>query len=696
MPKMREFTTAQREEIRKQAIAFKLHSYEKMSPFYQMVTEVLEPLCRVQLPKELEQEVMKHEDRAALVPTNAFVNVKSTTGEIMRMLFGEKQYATLSIQGQPNRRTEQVDKAEAVLQSICDTCAGGRGLKYEARRITRGALQNGLMAGIVSWEKRYERFPLRDPKTHELVTNNGYPVFQEKLVYENPNLTAVDIRRVFIDMRSEDERNDRLVGWKSLVPLSELIRLRDSVDVDGNPNSHYDFDEKKLKKDATINSYFDYLPQEHNDYNNQGTTFGDAVIQTWSMRGLFNVPLEDGRTVQMDLIVEIASESELIALKANDLPIRGWNVVKYAHVFDEISRRFPMGQVEPAVDLIVEKFIKRNQSLDAAGHFAHPMYIADKSAMNNGDIPDYIEVEGGKIIQVDTTQTAITSVREAFAPLEHPTGTQDTFVQAQFLDKEIDEAMGKNEYTKTGGSSGAPETATGVDALVTAGTGGIQEMAENLVDSIWNPVFRDFLVLWNFFKGHKQNIITDARGNTHDINPGELDFIYNVDIEFSPSLDKQAMIRRFVEAFPVISARPNYDQYELDRMFVNILKLPNPDKILLPNEHQQIVIDRENAALMQGVEQQVSPQDAHTEHIQSHIGLIDMISAPQAAGLIPQEALADIIEGIEEHIIEHQGYIEQMNQALGNTKEMGGGTGNLVQPDGAAIKQFSPLTGQRR
>jgi hypothetical protein len=53
----------------------------------------------------------------------------------------------------------------------------------------------------------------------------------------------------------------------------------------------------------------------------------------------------------------------------------------------------------------------------------------------------------------------------------------------------------------------------------------------------------------------------------------------------------------------------------------------------------------------------------------------------------PQQKAETNPQTIMDHIEEHMMFREQINTALGNTKEMGGNEGNHSQPEGAAIQR---------
>ena len=163
-----------------------------------------------------------------------------------------------------------------------------------------------------------------------------------------------------------------------------------------------------------------------------------------------------------------------------------------------------------------------------------------------------------------------------------------------------------------------------------------------------------------------------------------LDFFYKIDVEISTALDKPTMQRRWTEQLPLMLQDPFLDPYEVRRMNLEILGLPNADRLLPPNQHLQDIIERENIALVNGLQIFVSPFDQHQAHIEGHSAAID-------------EALqyGQSTETIEAHIAEHEQAIEQQQSGLGNTKEVGGLNNQAISNENAS-NTFVPGKGQRQ
>ena len=159
---------------------------------------------------------------------------------------------------------------------------------------------------------------------------------------------------------------------------------------------------------------------------------------------------------------------------------------------------FPMGLCEPMMDAWVEKFIKRNQSLDEASRRTYPRYIADAAAA--ASLPDYIEDTPGKVIKIDLLASGLNSVDSAMKPLQTSTTGQDTFVQADSLGNDIQKGMGLNDYIQ-GLDPSRAETATAVTELTSGGRSLTAQLANNLKDSYLSPAWRKALILYDFFKG---------------------------------------------------------------------------------------------------------------------------------------------------------------------------------------------------
>ena len=332
-----------------------------------------------------------------------------------------------------------------------------------------------------------------------------------------------------------------------------------------------------------------------------------------------------------------------------------------------------MGVVEPAMDPFLEKHVKLNQSLDGTNRDTYDTYIVDKAAAQ--ELPDMIEHVPEQVLKVDLMASGARSVNDVFQPLPRAQRSHDPFIQAGALTDVVQQVMRLSDYIQ-GLDPSRTETATAVSELVAGGAVLLKLLVNNLKDTYYRPCWQKQLILYNFFKGHEEETITTEAGKEFQLNPGDLEALFQIDIEIATAMDRPAMIRRFVEMFPTLANDPYYDGYEIRRTANQILQLPNADRILPPNELLQMNVDRENIALGAGLAVPVHPLDQHQLHIEGHAQYVEYVNSleGQQAGLNDKQ--------ITPHIEQHQGYIEQQNTGLGNTKEMGGGA--AVQPDMAA------------
>lgn len=670
MAKIEGFSQKQQEAIVKQAVAFWNKSTEVMEPFFAAVNDY-ERLSRVLMPKELEDAYANHPDRSALVPLDVYNNLGALRAHVHRFLFSSKPYAQLSKDGAPNERDENVTKAEEVLQSMLDI----GDFENSADLVIGQALIAGVTACFTRWVKKYERVPVRDEEYNLLLDKNNNAQFEMKPVVQYAETIPIDIRRARIDPSAEKVKDIRIVGFQSISPLSDLlIKNRD-------PNSYIKFDEEKLLKSSFDKDlYYRYVSGEVDMYSGKGDVnpdFSDKVVEVRDIRGLFRIEQKNGTIDFRDLIVLIGNETELLGVKDNDLPIKSWELFDFPAVDREHGRLYTMGVVEPVMDSVIEKFIKKNQSIDEANRSTYDRYVGDKSATQ--DLPDVIEHTPEQLLKVDLFASGARSIRDVFAPIPRQPQTQDTFNHAVVLTDDIQQGMKLNDY-RQGLDPSRKETATAVDALVGGGQTLLEKLVINLKNSWLAPAWRKQLILYDFFLGHKENTITNNKGDKITINPGELQTYYKVDIDVQTSVDRPGMIRRFVEMYPLMLEDPYFDGYEIRKIAVEVLKLPNADKILPPNEHMQFIIDRENAALGYGIQLPVSPYDNHQQHMEVHMEYVDYMKSNRLK--------TDVIE---EHIVMHQDELMRQQASLGNTKNLGGNSGQMSNPESASIKKQGRL-----
>ena len=682
MAKKKQFTAKQREEILKQSRRFWEDATQAMEPLFTLVNDT-EKMWRVQLPDKLKEQMDLHPDRAALPPPDAYININSLRAGLKRLLFARKPYATLSILGQPALRDERITKAEWVLQQMLDMQNEGRGFESEADKAILQALYAGVGATFTRWEKRKVRKEIRDNEGNIFPDpDTGEIQFYRETVAEYAELKAIDIRRIRIDPEAENLDTIKKVGYHYIQNLSELLRLN------RDPDSDYDFKEKELIEESSFvrDKYYEYVFAESEAFPERtkgitkGQDIGDSIVEVQEIRGLYKFE-QKGKLYFQDLIVRIGNDKVLLSIKRNDLPIPGWNLFNFPTVDSEISRMYPMGVVEPMMQEWLEKFIKLNQSLDEGSRRIYTTYIGDKSACE--DLPDVIPYIPNQILGVDLMASGAPGVSNVLQPVQVPPLGQDVFVQADMLTQTMQQGYGLNDYTQ-GMDPKRKETATAVVALDSGGKSLLSEKANKLKDSFLAPAYLNHLILWNFFVGNKKNMVVTDQGEKIDVAPSELNLPYVVGIDISTELDRPEMVRRLIEALPGLKVDPQIDQYQLTKTELEVLKIPNPNRLLPPSKHLQIIVERENAALLNGVPQPVSQYDNDSFHMKNHLNALNYVrkmpSAERQARGITDSVLMD-------HIKQHQQSAQQKAAELSNTKDLGGGRGDMVNAQAGAIKQ---------
>jgi hypothetical protein len=673
------FTKQEQDAILSQSRQFWERSTESMRSFLALTNEN-ERMARLLLPSDLEAVYQEYEDRSSLVPPDNYNNINSHRANFRKALFAKKPYHRVYIAGMPGVRNEPVIKAEHVLQGTYDRAGGGTGFPAEADKVHYQALYNGLSCCFTKWTQEFHRTAVRNEQTGEpVLDDNGDFQFEYKLISEYPETIFVDIRRVRIPQTVVEWRDRRMVGVQSLAQYSELLEKK------RNEASAYEFDENALKNSTfQRDKYFEYVKDESDKVSEKGSDqeqFTDKPIEVWSIRGLYRFIQPDGSWRFRDLIVEIGNQSILMAAKANDLPIEGWNLFEFPRIDVQGERLFPMGLMEAGRDLFVEGFIKRNQSLDATNRGIYTNYIGDSGACAN--LPKYIENNNDQLLLLDMGASNLTNVGAALQPLVRPNIGVDPFQHSQFLSRELQQTHRLSDYMQ-GVNPESSETATGVMNLVAGGANLTDFMVEQLADTFYRPVARKHLILWNFFNGYKQNSVYGPDGRKYDIGPGEIDLPFNVVVEVKTGQTNQAQVRRFVETLPLLMNNPYLDQRVLIETLIELEELPNSERLIPPDDYLKIQIDRENLALGSGVEQPVHPMDNHGLHIEGHTEYLDYVSQSQDQAMASAAGIRT--DMVEAHIMEHQQFMEQMSGSLGNTKELGGNAGNLGNAQSASMK----------
>lgn len=643
MAKKKYFSEDDLTEIRRQSIAFIDASTQKMAAFFERVNDY-DRLYHVKLPKDLQSIFEKHPDRSAMVPPDIYNNISSVRAQLTELLFSQKPYAIVSHAGRPNQRDEIIDKAESKLSALIDIS----GFLEECDKINHQTLIGGISCCMTEWHIEYRRKIKRDPDTNLPEMKNGEFVFDTVEVARYPRAKGIDIRRVRIDDKAESKSDIRLVGYHARWNISDLINEKN------NPDSPIDFDEDKLKRSSFPHAkYYEYVAEEKPLQNKPSkVNYGDEPVEIFEIRGIYKL-----KNKYRDLIVKLANRDIVIEARPNDLPIAGWEVFDFSGIDSEFNKIFTMGLVEPAEDVFIESFLKRNQSLDAANRQTYDMYLSDASA--GAELPDQIEYVGGGILKVNLLGSGATSVSHVFQPLPKFANPIDTFQQSEALKNDTQETMKRNDYAQ-GSDPARKETATAVGALSAAAYRDIKRLVGLLAQSYIIPVWKKYLLYQSFFEGHKTEEITTPDGKNLQIAPGELDGPFNITIDISAQLDRPTARRTVVEMMPFLQGNPLVNQYYLLKTALWYLQYPNIDKIVPPPDKLIADIERENLALSAGIPVPVHPQDDHIFHLEIHMKRAEEHAQNPKTPMSPQAIMA-----YEYHVTEHQKYIKQVNNPAG-------------------------------
>lgn len=688
MGKIIGFTEDQQAFILKQSLAFWEDATFKMGPYFNFVNE-MERLTRVLLPKQLESQMAKFPDRSALVPPDIRNNLASVKAIIRRALFRKKPYFPLEMVGEWNAADPRIEKATQQLQAIMDMEADGKGFPHEASKAVFQALYAGLTVVVTRWHREYGKRVVRDPETHKPMAHVPYPdtdpdykipLMKDTILAEYPETKSLDIRRVRINSTADDFDNISLIGYHGQSGFADLVALN------RNTGTHYEFDEKSLAGSSFDSSnYYMHVPREGTAspggaMEAEYVGHGDKPVEVYSIRGLYRLPNADGTVDIRDLIVEIGNRKLLLALKDNDLPLRGPELFDFPRIEDQHGRMYAMGLVEAGRDLFVEMFIKRNQSIDAANRSVHNTYLADSNAMT--DMPDVVESANDQIYALDLASAGLMDVRHAMAVLERPALGQDTFDHSQVLSRELQQTHFVNDYVQ-GKDPQRSETATGVVALTSGPAALTEDLIEILNDTYFAPCSRKKLILWTFFKGHDLKEVTLSDGTRAAVTLEDLELPLKVSVRSAISPNDAARQRRLVEMMPLLMNDPFYDQFEFRRMLNDVMDLPNSHRLLKYPEVVRRLPQLESFALAYGIDWDVHPMDNQRLHSDEHGQYIEYLQSQPPESLVAQGINLDKLIAHKE---QHDEEIANQDTALGNTKELGGAVGNLTQPDGARQK----------
>jgi hypothetical protein len=652
--------------IKQQAIDFWNTASSDHDKFFKNTSD-RERMAHCKLPIALENAFRSYPDRSCLAPPDMFVNISSLRAAISNLAYGSKPYGLLSHFGDKEFADETIRKAEWVLQYQNDIAQDA----MDCDMAVHQALYGGMSCVFTGWEAATRRVVPRDEYGEQLVDKKGATIITEEVYAKYSRTIAHDIRRVRIDPSCDRIEDRRIVGRHYIKQESDLLKINKSK------NHYYSFDVEELKKSTfPTDKYYEFVRGESDAIYQKGKvneTFGDRIVEIKEIRGIFRVKRVNV-TVFEDLIVHIANDTVLVGVKKNDLPMHGWELYDFPVVDQEMGRLFPMGVLEPAQDLWFYLFLVMNNFIDRNHRTTYDMYLADASAISGFD--DYISFEQGKIIKIDTMATGLPNVGAAFQPLAKPQQSQEPVLLMAKIQDMIQQVMRLSDYLQ-GTNPGRAETATAVEALMQGGQSLLMYLMANLKRSLYAKTWQKKLILWNHFRGHQQFTAKNGEGIPMQVQPNEINTLWQVDIDTNANRDRPSMTRRLIELFPMLSSNPAIDQKELVTTAVNVLQLPNKDRLIIDDQHVEFIADRENAALAEGVPQPVHPADKHERHHKTHSEFL------QNAEGLSQAAL----QAVQQHDEEHLEFLRQAASGLGNSKELGGNVGQSGSPGNPSITQ---------
>jgi len=659
------FTSSQKQEVLKQAQTFWTAAGTAQEQFYSNVSD-RERMARSLLPQSILDIYEKNPDKSCLAPPDFLINISSLRAAVHNLVFGSRPFGRVSRYGDQDMSNPVIKKAEALLQHQNDLGE----VESASDLAVHQALYGGVGVSMTAWRRKIVGLPKRydadeGGRRELIVDSNGNAQIEQKVVAEYVEDIPIDIRRVRIDPSVDKLSDVRIVGRHYIDYYSELVRMN------RNENHFYKFSETALH-DSTFDhqEFYKYVPGESQALEkgkpNEG--FGDKAVEVKEVQGIYRIKRGNDISYE-DLIVHYANDNILLGVMHNNVPIPSYKLYDFVVVDDEHARLFPMGVLEPAQDLWIFLFRLLNNLLDSSNRDTYAMYLGDKSALSMED--EYITYEDGKIIMLDSFGSGIGNVSNAFAPLQRHSQSQGPFNLVLAIQNMIQQVMKLSDYIQ-GSDPTRAETATAVEALIQGGQSLLFHLVSKVARSYYIPSWRRKIILWNFWKGQERHKIQLDDGELLNLEPGELDYLFQVAIDTKANHDRPSMVRRFVESLPILKMDPNIEQYELSKSHVEVMKLPNSDRLLKNYRLLDVIIEKENIAMAEGAPQPVDPEEPHEVHNPGHK---EFLENP------PVKLTREAIDIITDHMAQHDEQIEIRNKGqLGNTKELGGNAGQLASP----------------
>jgi len=455
--------------------------------------------------------------------------------------------------------TEQGDVGKARKSQVLLNYQAERMNLYEVGgMIAKDGFIYGTSYGMVTWRKEFEprinHYPVLDDFGHPIKDpRTGQPVMRPEKefvkVFDDPDLTRVDIEDMFVDPNATSFKDARYVVHRTnrtrdYLKKKEAEGVYKNVDLIPKANSSGDYNRRD-----------DIRRTHRNDPESpESISLHDEALDLITLHSYYGQYDIDGDGYLEECLIVLANESTVIRADYNPFPGGFKPFIRYTPI--PIPGSFYGMSLFKPIDGISDALNDRtNQIGDANNLTINPMYKVNRFA----DIdPNQLVSSPGGVVEMNQMSD--------LEVLDSPSLPGEAFAEIGRLENKIQKALGTYDYA-AGGAPQRQEAATTVISLQQVAEIRFKAMAILFERQIVQPLGNIMLKLNKEYMGPQRQVRIVGRPAIEDMQDaqfeqvGQDDIVVNADIyavgaALDPGVNKQQQLEKLERFLAVIAGNP--------------------------------------------------------------------------------------------------------------------------------------------
>lgn len=520
---------------------------------------------------------------------------------------------------------------------------------------------------------RYETKKI--PRKRRRSTESGSEIIttsEEAVIWDNIDLQLVDLFDFYVaDDTIPSLEEQPFVIHHTIESIGHLKRKE--YDDEESPEGVYEnLDAIKFKKkdgsnlhmplmNPSLNSRLQSLGMSSRYFKSDG-----PPVHLDEYQGL--VDIGDGDEL---MVITVANGNTIIQAETLNTPDQEKTYIKTPYI-DMPNEFWGMSALERVQSTIYELNDRVSQTMDATSLVINPIWLN-----SDADIPEgQLSLFPGRVVKT-TTEKGLTALRPDTSILT------PAYTAIQAIVSMIQDTTGATRFL--GGSAQVPElqrTATGILSIVKEANARLDLIIQGIESSFIKPFLRKSYKYSQFYATKKQVVRIVGK---HAIEYAEYDpENILIDVDFRPlgvqSLGSEEIVtQQAINFLNILIKLPpellqGYDiGYLIQKISQNMLGMEDADELDRTNRRQQEDQEKaiaENQQMFSGVAAVAQPNENHRLHMEIHMGALQ----DQRFQQLPNPQVTQQL--IEEHIREHQFYMQLQSMQLLNQAQQGAPRGS--------------------